>query len=192
MRFYHPEIDGLRFVAFAAVFAHHALPHPPLTPSRGSRPRSPGGSPRRRGPRPGHLVDHLDSPGDRARGPLFRGAGDNPPPRRRVVSVAGAAVSQAQRALLPRRLAARRVTIPRCGATASPALLPRRSGPDHVARVGALFRDSSTRGSRHRRARPAHRVSDDLICPTSVLVLNVIVGRCNAVGAAQRAPSSST
>jgi peptidoglycan/LPS O-acetylase OafA/YrhL len=29
-RFYHPEIDGLRFVAFAAVFAHHALPHTPL------------------------------------------------------------------------------------------------------------------------------------------------------------------
>jgi len=29
-RFYHPEIDGLRFVAFAAVFAHHALPHVPL------------------------------------------------------------------------------------------------------------------------------------------------------------------
>jgi peptidoglycan/LPS O-acetylase OafA/YrhL len=29
-RFYHPEIDGLRFVAFAAVFAHHALPHAPL------------------------------------------------------------------------------------------------------------------------------------------------------------------
>ncbi len=29
-KFYHPEIDGLRFVAFAAVFAHHALPHAPL------------------------------------------------------------------------------------------------------------------------------------------------------------------
>lgn len=29
-RFYHPEIDGLRFVAFFAVFLHHALPQEPI------------------------------------------------------------------------------------------------------------------------------------------------------------------
>ena len=26
-RFYHPELDILRFFAFFAVFCHHALPH---------------------------------------------------------------------------------------------------------------------------------------------------------------------
>lgn len=30
-RFYHPELDGLRFVAFLLVFLHHALPLEPLT-----------------------------------------------------------------------------------------------------------------------------------------------------------------